>query len=160
MRKLIIVFSLTCLTSLTSPTSLYAQGLGYAEGGLAGVSGFFGRWSDSFHVGGGGEAVVADHLGVGGEFGFLNRLVVGSANATIHFTGVRTAKFSPFVTAGYSRMGIGDGEGAFSALNVGGGAQLWLSDHAGIRFEFRDHLRPDDRGTVQYWSARVGVAVR
>jgi hypothetical protein len=144
-----------------------AQGLGYAEGGPAGVNGYFGRWSDSFHVGGGAEIVAADHVGIGGEVGFFGRLVVASANATVHLGGVKNAKFSPFVTAGFSVFGIGDGEGAvdnlfgvFSAYNVGAGLHYWAADRVGFRVEFRDHFRPDDRGMTQYWSVRAGIAFR
>lgn len=140
--------------------SAAAQGLGYAEGGLAGVSGFPGRWSDSVHVGAGGEVIAVDRVGVGGEVGFFNRLIVGSANATVHLAGVANARVSPFVTGGYTRMGIGDGEGAFSAFNVGAGLHVWTGNRAGIRLEFRDHYRPDDRGNTHYWSIRAGIAFR
>ena len=64
------------------------------------------------------------------------------------------------MTAGYSRLGIGDGEGAFSAFNVGAGLHYWPTDHVGFRMEVRDHFRPDDRGTTQYWSVRAGIAFR
>ena len=141
-------------------TSAYAQGLGYAEGGFAGHSGFFGNSATSFHVGGGGEVVAADRVGVGGEFGFFDRLIVGSANATVHLDGVKSSKFSPFVTGGYSRMGMGDGEGAFSAFNIGGGLHYWAADRVGFRVEVRDHVRPDDRGATHYWSVRAGIAFR
>jgi hypothetical protein len=57
-------------------------------------------------------------------------------------------------------MGIGDGEGAFSAINFGGGLHLFRGDHAGLRLEFRDHLRTDDRGNTHYWSIRAGIAFR
>ena len=139
-------------------THASAQGLGYAEGGLAGVHGFFGQWSDSFHVGGGGEVVVDDRLGFGGEIGLFNRFVTASGNVTVHLGGVSSARFSPFVTGGVSWFGVGDGE--FKALNVGGGFHYWAADRVGFRAEFRDHFRPDDRGTVQYWSARAGIAFR
>jgi hypothetical protein len=141
-------------------TPVYAQAIGYAEGGLAGYSGFFGRASDSFHIGAGGEAVAADHVGLGGEFGFFNRLLVGSVNATVHLGGLSARRFSPFVTAGYSRLGILDGEGAFAAFNAGAGFHYWAADRVGFRMEFRDHFRPDDRGTTQYWSVRAGIAFR
>jgi hypothetical protein len=137
-----------------------AQGLGYASAGPAGVSGFAGRGSDAFHATAGVEIVAGDRFGVGGEFGFFNRLIVGSANGTVHLAGLNGAKVSPFATAGYSRMGIGDGEGAFSAWNVGAGAHIWFGRRVGMRLELRDHVRPDDRGTTQYWSARAGVAFR
>jgi hypothetical protein len=160
MRTLLTVIFLTSLTCLTSPTSLDAQGLGYAEGGLAGVSGFAGNRSDSFHAGAGGEVVAADRIGLGGELGFFNRLITGSANATVHLAGVKASRVSPFVTGGFTRMGIGDGEGAFSAFNVGAGLHVWTGDRVGLRFEFRDHVRPDDRGTTHYWSVRAGIAFR
>jgi len=137
-----------------------AQGLVYGEGGLAGVSGFPGRWSDSFHVAGGGEVVAADRVGVGGEIGFFNRLITASANATVHLTPLSSQTAGAFVTGGYSRFGIGDGEGGFHAWNVGVGTHVWFSDRAGLRLELRDHIRPDSRGTTQYWSIRAGVAFR
>ena len=93
MRTLLILIFVTFFS-----TSSFAQGLGYLEGGLAGVSGFVGRWSDSFHVGGGGEVIAADHVGIGGEIGFFNRLVVGSANATIYPGRASARRVSPFVT--------------------------------------------------------------
>ncbi|MBY0496391.1 MAG: hypothetical protein K2Y23_19455 [Cyanobacteria bacterium] len=117
-----ILFALLFVTFIA--TNSPAQGLGYVEGGLAGVHGFFGQWFDSTHIGGGGEAIVADRIGIGAEVGFFNRLIVLSPNATVHLGGVSNAKFSPFVTAGYSWMGIGDGEGMFSAYNVGAGFKL------------------------------------
>ena len=153
-----VLIALSFITLLAANAN--AQGLGYAEGGLAGVSAYFGHWSDSLHFGAGGDVVAHDHVGIGGEMGFFNRLLVGSANITAHLGGVARSKFSPFVTAGYSRLGITDGEGAFHAFNVGGGFHYWTGDRVGFRAEFRDHIRPDDRGTAQYWSARVGIAFR
>lgn len=159
MRKTLCILFLINLTVLTSPTRAFAQGLAYAEGGLAGVSGFFGRWSDSFHVGGGGEFVAGDRVGIGGEVGFFNRLIVGSANATVYPVRA-SARFSPFVTGGITRMGIGDGEGGFQAFNIGAGLHYWAGEHVGFRTEFRDHIRPGDRGPTQYCSVRAGVVVR
>jgi hypothetical protein len=141
-------------------TSANAQGLGYAEGGLAGVDGFPGTWSDSFHIAGGGEVVAADRVGVGGEVGFFNRLVTASGNGTLYLTPLSKGIAGAFVTGGYSRFGIGDGEGGFNAWNVGIGAHVWFTPRTGLRLEFRDHIRPDDRGTTQYWSIRAGVAFR
>jgi hypothetical protein len=89
-------------------------------------------------------------------------LWVTSANGIFHFaptvaTAVRS-RVSPFVTGGYTRMA--SGEGAFNAWNVGAGADVWLKPRAGLRLEFRDHLRPDRRGDVQYWAFRAGVVFR
>jgi hypothetical protein len=160
MRNFITVIFLTGLTCLASPSSLFAQGLGYAVAGPATTMGFVTHSRTTVNVAAGGEVVAADRVGIGGEFGLFNRLIVGSANATVHLAGVSQSKVSPFVTGGYSRMGIGDGEGAFSAFNVGAGLHVWTGDRVGLRFELRDHLRPDDRGTTQYWSLRAGIAFR
>jgi hypothetical protein len=57
-------------------------------------------------------------------------------------------------------LGIGDGDGAFSAFNAGGGVNAWIGDRAGVRFELRDHVRPDDRGLTHYWAARLGIVFK
>lgn len=155
MRKTLLL-----ILFLTSPASLYAQGLGYATGGFGGYTGFFGTASPSIHVGAGGEVIAADRVGIAGEFGFFNRLIVGSANATVHLNGVEAATFSPFISGGYSRFGIGDGEGAFNAYSIGAGVHYWAADRVGFRVEVRDHVRPDDRGPTHYWSLRAGIAFR
>jgi hypothetical protein len=35
-----------------------------------------------------------------------------------------------------------------------------LSERRAPSFEFRDHVRPDHRGTVHYWSVRAGFVFR
>ena len=145
-------FTASALLVLFFSSNAGAQVLGFAIAGPAGTSGFI-NTNTTFHAAGGVEIVAADRVGVGGEFGFFNRLIVGSANGVLRFGNV-------FLSGGYSRMGIGDGEGAFSAFNVGGGVHAWMGDHAGLRVEFRDHVRTDDRGNTHYWSIRAGVAFR
>ena len=140
-----------------------AQGLGYGIAGPSGFSGFFGSSASSVHVAGGGEALVDERAGIGGEFGVLanssSALLVLSANGVLHFsTKAAKRRLSPFVTGGYTHMG--SGEGAFGAWNVGVGMDLWTKDRAGVRMEFRDHVRPDSRGAVQYWTIRAGIVFR
>jgi hypothetical protein len=132
----------------------------YAEAGPAGFSNFSGRWSNTFHAAGGGDTILAGRVGVGGEIGFFQRAITASGNATFHLTPPSSSNAGVFITGGYTRFGILDGDGGFNAWNIGVGTHLWLSDHAGLRLEFRDHIRPDRRGTTQYWSARAGVVVR
>ena len=136
-----------------------AQALGYAVAGPAGVSGFFDSSASSIHAAGGGEALAGRLVGVGGEFGALanssNVLLVASANGVVHLP---VNPLSPFVTAGYTRME--SGEGGFNAWNVGAGADYWAKSRLGLRVEFRDHVRPDARGTVHYWTVRAGVVFR
>jgi hypothetical protein len=140
----------------------YSQGLGYAIAGPAVRTGFFGSAANAFHFGGGGEFLLKQRLGLGGELGMLGRtnvLMVLSLNGTYHFLrNPRARDFAPFLTSGYTRMG--SGEGSFSAWNIGAGADYWASDRLGVRLEVRDHVRPDSRGTVQYWSIRGGIVFR
>ena len=155
MRTLLAVTFVTLFA-----THANGQTVAYAEGGLAGFSNLSGRWSSTFHVAGGGEGIVAGRVGVGGEIGFFQRVITASGNATFHLTPPATSRAGAFITGGYTRFGILDGEGGFNAWNVGVGTHLWFGDHAGLRLELRDHIRPDSRGTTQYWSVRAGVVVR
>jgi hypothetical protein len=142
------------------------QALGYGIAGPAGYSAFFNSSSTALHAAGGAEVLAGGRVGVGGEFGLLlnlgGALWVTSANGVFHFTpSVPTptrSRVSPFVTGGYTRMTSGDG--AFNAWNIGGGADVWLKPRVGLRLEFRDHIRPDRRGNVQYWTFRAGVVFR
>jgi hypothetical protein len=143
----------------SAATRLEAQALGYAMAGPAGISGFFSSSGSSVHAVGGAEALAGGLVGVAGEVGvFANAssaLLTASANGVVHLA---TATFSPFVTGGYTRMG--SGEGGFNAWNLGVGADYWARTRVGLRVDFRDHVRPDSRGTVHYWTVRGGVVFR
>lgn len=138
-----------------------AQAVAYGVAGPAGFSGFFGTSATNGHVAGGVEVLAGGRVGGQGEFGALGGsgglLFVTSANG-IARVGSSSEKIVPFVTGGYTRMF--SGEGGFNAWNVGAGADVWLQPHVGLRFEFRDHVRPDSRGAVHYWTFRAGVSFR
>jgi hypothetical protein len=55
---------------------------------------------------------------------------------------------------------MGSGEGNFDLVSVGAGVTCWTGRHVGWRGEFRDQIRPDDRGTVHYWGIRAGIVMR
>lgn len=143
-----------------------AQALGYGIAGPAGYSGFFDSSSLAIHAAGGGEVLAGGRVGAGGEFGLLANsgggLFVTSVNAVLHVRPSRPtpirSRTSPFLTAGYTRTS--SGEGGFNGWNAGIGADLWLKPRVGLRVEARDHIRPDERGSVQYWAIRVGVVFR
>jgi hypothetical protein len=140
-----------------------AQALGYGIAGPAGFSGFFGSSASGLHAAGGAEVLVGGRAGVAAELGVLanatSALLVFSGNGVFHALRATTERGpSPFVTGGYTYMR--SGEGSFNAWNVGAGLDIWLSDHVGVRLEFRDHVRPDRRGAVQYWTFRAGVSFR
>jgi hypothetical protein len=136
-----------------------AQSAVYGVAGPAGVSAFF-RSSRAVHAAGGADFVVAGPLAVSGEFGaFANTssvLWVTSVNGTVVLTG--GGRIAPFLTSGYTRMS--SGEGSFDAWNIGGGINAWFRERVGIRADVRDHIRPDSRGNIQYWTVRGGVVIR
>jgi hypothetical protein len=149
--------------TLAGVRTVEAQGLGYGIAGPAGISGFFGSSASSIHAAAGGEGLFDGRAGIGGEVGVLansgSALLVLSANGVLHFS-TDPSRLSPFVTGGYTIMGVGYGEGSFSAWNVGAGVDYWAKDRVGVRIDFRDHVRPDSRGAVQYWTIRAGVVFR
>lgn len=154
MRTLLITTFITLLAGTAN-----AQVIGYGVAGPAGTMGFVNTRSITFNVAGGGEVFLGKYFAVGGEGGFFDRLITASVNGTVHVVDDND-RMAPFITAGYSKVGISDGEGSFDAWNIGAGADAWLGDRAGIRFELRDHIRPDHRGTTHYWAFRVGVVFR
>ena len=88
-------------------------------------------------------------------------LLVGSLNGTVYLGSDPSANEAvPFLSTGYTRFGVGDSDGPFNAWNVAGGLDYWTGRRAGLRFELRDHIRLDTRGTVQYWSFRSGIVFR
>lgn len=57
-------------------------------------------------------------------------------------------------------LGGAAGAGSFDAVDVGGGADFRVKPRAGLRVEFRNHIRSDTRGSVQYWARRGGIVFR
>jgi hypothetical protein len=141
------------------------SGLGYGFLGVGAAVGD-GDSTGTWHVGGGGEAIFADAVGVGAEIGYLNSFEEGSdgigmlsINGTYHFGGGNTsAKVRPFLTGGYS-LGFSGGE-TDSLFNVGAGVDFWLKPKVGLRVEFRDHIWTEDNDTLQFLGVRVGVTFR
>lgn len=164
--RVAIVSTLALVAGTITARPTGAQVLGYGIAGPAGYTGFFGNSSPALHAAGGGEIVARGRLGAAGEFGLLagpnSGVFLTSANGVLHVvpsvaTPIRS-RISPFLTGGYTR--ISGGEGGFDAWNIGVGADVWLKPRVGVRLEFRDHIRPDRRGEVQYWAFRAGVVFR
>ncbi len=144
-------------------TSAEAQGLGYAILGPAGQQGFFGTSGLAGHAAAGGELLIRNRVGIGGEYGIFGGegggLTIASLNGVVHFAPAERQRGArPFVSGGYTRLS--NGEGTFNAWNAGAGVDIWARERVGVRVELRDHIRPDDRGNVHYWSIRAGVAIR
>jgi hypothetical protein len=133
-----------------------------SRSGLAGVSGFF-NVSPAFQASGGGELLLRGRAGVGAELGVFGTssslLYLISPGVVYHFVPSRAGnRASPFVTGGRGMFGGSDI--IFGTWNVGAGVDIWPRDRVGLRLEVRDHIRPDSRGTVHYWTIRGGVAFR
>ncbi|HEX8185745.1 MAG TPA: hypothetical protein VF747_13360 [Blastocatellia bacterium] len=134
------------------------KGWGYLFGGVGGRDG--GNSNVLVNVGGGGEGIISNGFGVGGEVGYLtdtrsagNGLGLASANLSYHFN--RSHKLVPFVTGGGSLAFRGDAAGG---ANIGGGLHYWMSDHLGLRLEVRDFIfSSDSPNTVIF---RVGLSFR
>ncbi len=162
MRKLLFVILLAVLL----PFSAAAQNKDYRGQGYVFVApGVFGRELATLHIGGGGERLFYNWLGVGAEIGYLGFIEdlgegfgVLSPNVSYNFTNAtRSGKFTPFVTTGYSLLFRGGA--AASAINFGGGMNWWFKERIGLRIEFRDHVIIDG-GTPHFMGVRIGLAFR
>jgi hypothetical protein len=127
-----------------------APGAGVSSGGSAGT----------LHFGGGGEFNIYKGVGVGGEIGYLSPIRsmgsgvgVFSLNGLYSFRKDGRSKVVPFVTAGYSLLFR---RGHLNAFNFGGGVNYWFSKRTGLRFEFRDYVRPEYLGS-HIIEGRIGV---
>jgi hypothetical protein len=148
---------LLCLSLSQLPAAAQGRGLAYIAAGPAGVAGWFGP-RESFHVAGGGELKLGA-AGAGGELAYwTSGLGMASVNGILSAPARSGRKTIPFLTAGYTKAFTL--EQSFNAWNVGGGLNYWLRQAQGLRIEFRDHIRPDARGTLHYWSIRAGLVIR
>ena len=165
--RLMIVSTLTVVAAAITAQPAGAQALGYGIAGPVGDTASFGNWSFlGLHAAGGGEVLARGRFGAAGEFGVMAGanadLFITSVNGVLHIgpslaTPVRN-RISPFITGGYTLLGSGGG--GSSAWNIAAGADVWLKPRVGVRFEFRDHIRPDGRGGEQFWAFRAGVVFR
>jgi hypothetical protein len=143
-------------TLVSAQTSSY-RGQGYVFFG-PGAASNFGNTDGTFHVGGGGEVFLYRELAGGAEIGYLapwktagDGIGVFSLDGSLHFD--RTAKLTPFITAGYTRAGRANG------INFGGGIEWWFRERKGLRLEFRDY-RMGEATNLYYLDFRIGFEFR
>jgi len=159
MPRLIIALALVALlASHVCAQVLYPKGSGYvfiAPGAISGE----GATTATLHFGGGGDVLVYHGLAPGAEVGYLapvhslgDGFGIFSANLSYYFDR-RQRRLVPFVAGGYS---LAFRSGTASGGNFGGGVEYWLGDHAGVRFEFRDHLFSSD--SPHFYGFRLGFA--
>jgi len=120
----------------------------------------------TLHVGGGVDLVLWKGLGASVEGGYVGPmeamdygLGIISTNAFYQFGTPKRRRITPFVTGGYT---LGFRSERVNAINVGGGANYWLSDTLGLRIELRDHLPVIDGGVRDdhLWGLRIGFTWR
>jgi hypothetical protein len=160
---IVVVFAMIAVV----PGDARAQGpdYGYVIGGLL--------WANSlgtpspWFAGVGGEKVWGDGIGWGGEAGLVilpglrlpylpeSSTTYGAAfslNYSYHLRGhCIGARGQPFVTGGVTGLWSDGGVGL--SLNAGGGVDLWLTRHSGIRIEVRDQF-------PFFPGARAGIVFR
>lgn len=146
---------------LSRSAAAQTGGYGYAFGGPAGVH-CCGSTEGMLHVGGGGEVVVGETLGLGAELGYFtpwrslgDGIGLFSLNGSVHF-GSADRAVRPFATGGYTLIFR---EEHASLWNVGGGVNWWAKRRVGLRAEFRDHIYSPSK-VHHYFSAQIGVVFR
>jgi hypothetical protein len=143
------------------------RGQGYFFFGL-------GTWTPSYvhpvikQVGFGGEGFLYKGLGVGAEASYASWRThstawIGSGDFSYHFRrNAARLQVDPFVLGGVSIVGpteVGGGRGS-PAGNFGGGANLWLAQHAALRFDFRDVVGASFWGYSHVIAFRIGMTFR
>lgn len=122
------------------------------------------------NVGFGGEAFVSKGVGLGGEVGyagpdwsFSGGGAVGmvSTNVSYHFFSKNHRRIEPFVVGGYS-LYYGDRTATQNGFNIGGGVNLWVGKHAGLRLDVRDqdHINYFHSQFTDFVAFRVGLTLR
>ena len=147
--------------SVTQPTTeTRGQGYAYFAPGLTSGE------DPTIQIGGGGEAVFGNGVGVGADLSYLKLvefrsyggLGVASLNGSYHFLkATKSGKLVPFVTGGYSGFFRSGAYG--NGFNYGGGINYWFHERVGLRVEFRDQIVVDS-DTYRYAGVRVGVSFR
>lgn len=121
-----------------------------------------GTSSFSIHAGGGGEIAIWKGLSAGIEAGAVGLksnyvdTVTGTAsvNGLYHFFHSKTARYDPFVTAGYSLFFR---SGTANLANYGAGMNYWFSRSMAIRVEVRDHVNSLS-SPIHFWGVRMGLS--
>jgi len=110
----------------------------------------------------GGEVVIAQTVGLGGELGIVNRhssFGFVSLDASFHLLRhAATGKVDPFITGGYTKT-YNLFSGANGA-NFGFGLNYWLRRRFGVRAEFRDMVFTAGVPTTNFWTIRGGIVFR
>jgi hypothetical protein len=164
-RPLLVTISLLVLSlpAFAQAQAREHRSLFYGVGGVGvGVGG--GASGGTFQLGFGGEGLITQSVGMGGEISYLgafegirNGIGIASVTGGYHFEGTGSGRrVVPFASGGYSLLFR---SGSTSGVNFGGGVNYWMKDRVGLRFEVRDYVFPLD-GVANVVSVRVGILFR
>ena len=162
-RSLLVLLTVAILAGLAhGQAPEKRRGWSYGFTGVGGTTGF--DRGTLVHVGAGGERLLVNGFGMGGEIGYLKAtrgfgdgLALISVNPSYHFVNTTSnGRVVPFITAGAS-MAFRGGSSAGGA-NFGGGVQYWARERVGVRLEFRDHLFSSD--SPHLYQFRVGIVFK
>lgn len=150
----------TTSSKTTQPTNDRGYSYGYIFAAPGGTSGGGGG---TLHIGGGGDGVFSNGVGIGAEVGYIapfeyfgDGLGTFSINGSYHMKSGKSEKLVPFVTGGYTgffRSGYANG------VNFGGGVNYWFKPRVGLRVEFRDNVFLQE-GSAHFLNVRVGLTFR
>lgn len=137
---------------------------GYGYGYVFTAPGGASSGGGTLHIGGGGEGILRNGVGIGAELGYItpfeaigDGLGTFSVNGSYHFLKAsKSEKVTPFLTAGYTGFFRG---GYANGVNFGGGVNYWFKERVGLRFEFRDNIFAAD-GTAHLLNVRIGLTFR
>ncbi|MBS1791233.1 MAG: hypothetical protein JST85_26210 [Acidobacteria bacterium] len=148
----------TALPKAKQTTNGHSHGYVFAApGGTSGGGG------GTLHIGGGGDGVFSNGVGIGAEVGYIapfeylgDGLGTFSVNGSYHMKSGKSEKLVPFVTGGYTGFFRG---GYANGVNFGGGVNYWFKPRLGLRIEFRDNVFLQE-GSAHFLNVRVGLAFR
>lgn len=140
-KVILIMASIVLLTSLSnlSAQADESKSAGYVYSGV-GVD--EGGDNALFTLGGGGETVLSNGLGLRADVGYLTifeefRAGVGTLSPGLFYEFTPQKKTSGFVGGGYTLFFR---EITANGVHFGGGVRHWFSDSFGIRAEVRDEV--------------------
>jgi len=149
-----IVIAAVGFVGFAQPAAAQSVGQGFVYGGPIAPLFSAVKPSAALSFGGGFEALTRNGAGASLEAGVFGAggfwVPQLSANA-VYERCLKGSTVSPFITGGLTLSG--------QAINIGGGANIWTNQRAGLRIEVRDYVTPSAHG-AQTIAFRVGVTFR
>jgi len=174
MNRLVAAVALLLVTPGWAPAQSEERpyrGQGYVAFGLGGASGHPRSAGAVEQISFGGEGFLYKGLGLGAGVGYVNwgqgqfndQAWMPSADVSYHFgRRARRGGIDPYVLGGFTAyVPTSHGNRGAPAGNIGGGVNVWIREHAALRFEVRNTISNSDFGPGdEYVSFRFGLTFR